>query len=558
MSPSGYGGPPQLSRLAVAGAGGMRVVFGADGEGMEAAELMVAGLRSFSGSADADVVGVLMTNDRPTVEVVLGALAAGVRLVSLPPPGRGADLEEYAALLRGIRERYELAEVVAADDLAVLLEGVGVPARAHSAMGRAPLAAPRAGGFELVQFTSGSTRQPRPVVLSDVALGANVTAMLEVVAPRPGDTLVSWLPLAHDMGLVGMLLTGLAAGAPEWTGGADVVLLDPRAFLRRPAAWVEALSRWDGTFTAAPDFAFWMAAQRGPRGGVDLSSLRCAIVGGEIVRADTLERFTAAFAGCGFDPVALCPAYGMAELGVAATLTPPAVLWRELAVDTLGLADDQVRPTRGHDGTVTRLVASGAPLPGYEVRARAPGAGVNGLTGPDRFDGSSGLVERLAVRGPSVGVDGTTGSSFAGDDGWFSTGDVGFVEEGGLYVCGRTDDWVVTHGRKLHAPTVEVAVGEVAGVRAGRVTAVGLPTGGWVVVAEPFGRSPLRSVEIAPLQREIRRVAVDTAAARPDEVVVVAPGSLPLTSSGKLQRNQVRARFLRGELVQVDPAATVT
>jgi fatty-acyl-CoA synthase len=295
--------------------------------------------------------------------------------------------------------------------------------------------------------------------------------------------------------------------------------------------WLEAISRWKGTFTAAPDFAFRMAVQRSLPGDLDLSALRCVIVGGEIVRADTLSAFTSVFCDHGFPSVAFCPAYGMAELGLAATLTPPDHEWRDVSVSSAALADQETRsPDRGE--AKTTLVASGTPLPGYAVAAGT----------------SDHRTGQIAVRGPSVGLDGITKRGLADANGWFSTGDTGFLVGDWLYVCGRADDYVVAHGRNIYAPAIEAAVGEAQGVRAGRVTVLDRPTGEWVIVAEPADISLLRGAAAKALLRDIRRAAVDVAQATPDDVVLVAPGDLPLTSSGKLQRSQVRRRLLMGEL----------
>lgn len=528
-----------LSRLVVDGGERFRLAFGVDATPVAVGDLVSAGEAMFSEQAEADRVGLLMTNDRPTVEVILGALATGSALVSLPLPGRGADLSAYASFVREVCEAQQISEIVVADEYADLLAGIGQPVRRHSERGSSPLAAPAGDGFRLVQFTSGSTGQPRPVVVDDARLGANVTAILSAVEPQREEAVVSWLPLAHDMGLVGMLLAGIAAGSRPWESAGDIVLLDPATFLRRPMTWLDALDRWTGTFTAAPDFGYRMAAHRARPDGLDLSPLRCAIVGGEIVRAETLTAFVDALRPGGLEATALCPAYGLAELGLAAAMTPPEQRWRALALSSAGLADDKVREARSGE-PVTTLVASGVPLHGYDITCGSPEAG----TAP------------IAVRGPSVGLDGRTGKGFAGDDGWFTTGDTGFVDDGGwLYVCGRTDDYLVAHGRNIYAPAVEAAVGEVDGVRPGRVTAVGLPSGEWAIVAESAERAPLSTEQAGALQREIRRSAVGVTTAKPDTVVLVQPGSLPLTSSGKLQRNHVRSLLVKDELAAIPRAA---
>jgi len=513
-----------------AGVDRARITFGPDGDRVSGSELLDRGAAHFAPDADGDAVGVIMTNDRPTVELVLGAVGVGARIVSLPLPGRGADLDDYVAVLRGACRAHDLSTIVVADEHAALLEPLELPVRRHSHLDGAPVGRPSETGFTLVQFTSGSTARPRPVILDDRALGANVDAILSVVQPRHGDVMVSWLPLAHDMGLVGMLLTGVAAVGPAWAGGADLVLLDPRQFLRRPATWLEVVSHWRGSFTAAPDFAFRMAVARRPSVPVDLGCLRCVIVGGEIVRAETLREFEQAFVASGFDPIAFCPAYGMAELGLAATMTPPDVHWQQAVVDTDALADDLVRPAG--KGATTALVASGPPLPGYDVRVG------------DEASDASASVRALSVQGPSLGIDGSSGARFGGTSGWYSPGDRGFLRDGWVHVCGRDDDYVVARGRNLYAPPIEAVVGAIEGVRSGRVTVVGQPDGTWVVVAEAT-KGSIEGHDRDHLRWEIRRAVVELAGAKPDDVVVLAPGSMPMTSSGKLQRGAVRAQLLR-------------
>jgi acyl-CoA synthetase (AMP-forming)/AMP-acid ligase II len=522
---------PLLSELVADGAERTRFVFGSLGAPVATGRLVDAGIGHFTADADADRVAVLLTNDRPTVEVVLGAITAGSVLVSLPLPGRGADVEAYASFVKDVCASHQIAEIVVADGYADLLEGLGVPVRRHSELGNRPLALAAAGQFQLVQFTSGSTGTPKPVVVDDVLLGANVAAILAVLQPQPGDAVVSWLPLAHDMGLVGMLLAGLVGGGSRWAGRGDIVLLDPTTFLRNPASWLEALDHWAGSFTAAPDFAFRLAARRPPATELDLSHLRCAIVGGEVVRAETLQTFVSALRQHGLRERALCPAYGMAEACLAVTMTSPEQDWRTRSVSMAALADGQVSEPRRDDDALV-LVSSGQPLPSYEVTCPSPDSGTG----------------TIAVRGPSIGIDGATGQGFADAAGWYAPGDTGFVDGGWLYVCGRSDDYIVAHGRNVYAPAVEAAISGVGGVRPGRVTAVDLHTGEWAVVVEPAGHEVPGTTQAETLSRSIRRAAVGVSSAKPDVVVIVAPGGLPLTSSGKLQRNLVRTRLVSGEL----------
>lgn len=525
---------PLLSSLVEDGLATARIAFGVDGQTVAAAALADAGSAVFSTNAPSGAVGILMTNDRPTVSVILGAIATGASIVSLPLPGRNANLSSYISFLTSVQASFGLQEIVVNDQVATVMSGAGLKVRSHSDLWARPVAAPASDGFQLVQFTSGSTASPKAVVLDDAALGANVASILDAVRPRRGDVAVSWLPLSHDMGLVGILLVGIAAAGHHWAEAGEIVLLDPAHFLRRPAIWLEAIHRWRGSVTASPDFGYRMATQPSPSGAFELTSLRCAIVGGEITRFETLLGFDAAYRHHGFSSTAFCPAYGMAELGLAATMTLPEEHWRSLRVSTLALAEGCVEvPDAGEPETT--VVGSGSPLPGYTVRCDAP----RGATGD------------ISVRGPSIGFDGTTGVSFAGSDGWYLTGDTGYADERSLYVCGRIDDYLVAHGRNLYAPAIEATLSEIDGVRAGRVAATGVPNGEWVIVAEPDSCGRLTAAESNSVRRAIRRAAVGIATAQPDEIVLVERGTLPLTPSGKLQRNEVRSRWLKDTLARL-------
>lgn len=521
-----------IADLVGAGLDGATIVIGVDGSPSAAAELAEAGARLYGHSAADSGVAAFLTNDRASVELILGAIVAGGRLVSLPLPARAADPLAFGAFVQAACATYGISTVVARDDVAALLGDIGVATRPHSMLGADPLAAPAPGGFELVQFSSGSTARPKGIALNGGVLGVNVSAILERVRPQPGDVTVSWLPLSHDMGLIGMLISSVAACSPLWVGKGTIVLLEPEAFLRSPRMWIEALDHWHGTFTAAPDFGYRVAAERRPSTSVNLRQLRCAIIGGDIVRADTLRGVLETFGDDGLDAHALCPAYGMAELGLAATMTPPSDLWRAEAVDVGALAGYiRSSPKDGTPGLT--MVASGNALDGYRIEVEAGAAEVG----------------QIRIFAPESGVDADTGSPLVGGDGAFETGDVGFMSgDGWLYVCGRGDDHLLAHGRNLYAPAVENAVSLLPGVRAGRVTAVGLPTGDWIVAVEWAARTPPTVQEALRLRQDVRRAAVSVASAAPSQVVLVAPGHLPMTGSGKVQRHEVRRRWVTGTL----------
>lgn len=518
-----------LARLLEDGLPGARLVFGVDGEPKAAEALAARGRHRFTPTASGAAVGALLTNDEPSVEVLLGAISAGARLVSLPLPPRAADVATYADALRAACRAHDVHRVVARDDVAALLEGIGIDALPHSRLDQEPLACPRTGGFDLVQSTSGSTGPAQPIVVDEEVLSQNIMAIVDRIRPQPGDATVSWLPLSHDMGLIGMLLTSLVSAADRWVGGGPVVLLRPEDFLRRPQLWLEALTRWRGTVTAAPDFGYRMATGRVP-GDLDLGPLRCAIVGGEVVRATTLRAAAEALGPAGLEAAALCPAYGLAEIGLAATITPPGEHWRERALDGRALADQRLEPPQGQRPATT-LAASGPPLAGYGVEVAAPRSGIGGLL----------VSAPVAGRRPG-------GRVLTDERGLVPTGDVGFLDDGWLYVCGREDDHVVVHARTLHAPSLEAAIADVGAVRSGRATVVGLAGGEWVVAAEVAVEVLASAVDRDAVERQVRRAAVAASGARPDHVVLLPPGALPMTSSGKVQRHEVRRRWLASAL----------
>lgn len=479
----------------------------------------------FSTAAPCSTVAAMLTNDRATAEVVLGAITTGSRLVSLPLPPRAADFTAYRAHIESIVRTFGIEEIVARDDAASLLAAIGLPARPHSALTRRPIASPSERGFELVQFTSGSTGNPKAIVLTDAALEANIRAVLGRIAPTDEDRVVSWLPLSHDLGLVAMFLAPIVGGGSTWAGGGDLMVMDPEQFLRNPPTWADSLSEHQGTITAAPDFALRMAASQPPSPPADLSRLRCLVIGGEIIRPDTLRTFTATFEEKGFNSTALSPAYGLAEVGVAVTLCAPEEHWtshRTAGAESAG-------PGRGREVPPFEVVACGPPISGYEVeteRSDAPGT--------------------IRIKGPSTGIDGLSGRSLADPDGWLTTGDAGTLRDGRLLVVGRHDDTIVVHGRNVFAPPIERTIGAMDGVRPGRVALTGLPSGGWIVALEV-----LRGTDAAQRARIRARVRSETASLagiRPDEIAILPPGALPMTASGKLQRRELQRRFVAGTL----------
>jgi len=494
-----------LRSLVLDGLDRSKLVFPSSGTTVDTLAALDAGVRRFHPGASTGVVAAMLTNDLPSVELVLGSIAAGATLVSIPLPGRAEAPEHYAAFVRNALDTTGAGSVIARDDIADLMGSVGIATVGHASLASdRPLAAPT-GDFELVQFSSGSTARPKAIRLSSATLTANITAILNRVQPRSGDVTISWLPLSHDMGLIGMLLSSLAATSSGWTDGGEIVLLEPERFLRQPGIWLDALHHWRGTFTAAPDFGYRLATTRPTTAALDLSPLRHAIMGGEVIRSATINAFEDRFAGSKLSPQAVAPAYGMAELGLAATMTRPSERW----ISTSHGASD--------------VVSSGTALDGYEIRISAD-------TG------------QIIIDAPALGNLANKPDTAAAVEGSLITNDTGFLSpDGHLFVTGRLDDILVVHGRNIPALELEATIGTIPGVRTGRVTAFTVPTGEWIIVAEPDPAVP--TTDIGPLVRGIRQAAVAASGVAPDTVALIRPGTLPMTSSGKPQRNEARTRW---------------
>jgi acyl-CoA synthetase (AMP-forming)/AMP-acid ligase II len=394
---------------------------------------------------------------------------------------------------------------------------------------------PRAGGdLALVQFSSGSTVDPKPVALSHAGLAAQVDSLVVLVGPTEMDVLVSWLPLYHDMGLIGCLL-----GAVSYPG--PLVLIPPEHFLARPALWLRAMARHRGTISAAPHFAYAFAADRvrdADLAGLSLASWRIALDGAEPVTTGALRRFADRFAPFGLDPGALMPVYGLSEASLAVTFSPPGRPPLAERVDPASLRSGRVTPGE------REVVSVGLPIPGVEVEVR----GEDGDALPERRLG------HIHVRGPSL-MQGYLGdpaaTSRAIRDGWLDTGDLGFHAGGELFVHGRAKDVVIVRGAN-HAPEeFEACLAAVEGLRPGCAVAVGfLPEGGdgeeLLLLAE---RTRAWRGDPDALAEVVREAVSSRTGVRPHTVRILEPGSLPRTSSGKMRRSEALRRFQAGKLL---------
>ncbi|TGD87159.1 fatty acyl-AMP ligase, partial [Mycolicibacterium sp. CH28] len=385
----------------------------------------------------------------------------------------------------------------------------------------------------LIQFSSGTTHDPKPVALTHRNLLFNLAAIADYFA---GDSLpapvgVTWLPLYHDMGLIGNLLTAFYLPRP-------LVLLPPELFLAVPAAWLRAISRHHGTVTAAPNFAFGLCLKRiqdEELAGVDLSSWRLCLNGAEMISADVQRRFGERFAHWGFDPAAFTPVYGLAEASLAVTFKPV-----NHPVTVLGVRRESLAAGGVVEPGTAELVSTGRPLAGVEIEIRDT----------DSHPVPDDRVGRIVVRAPSVMAgyfDRPDLSSEVLHDGWLDCGDLGFLHDGELFVCGRSKETVIIRGAN-HAPQdFEAALDGLAGVRVGCAVAVGyLPVDtGEEALAMLVETTP----DVPPgLAGDVAARVLQRTGIAVRHVELLAPGTLPRTSSGKLRRLEARSQWLTGTL----------
>ncbi len=509
----------------------------------------VGGSLTALGVERGDRVALIYPTGPEFFDAFFGTLLAGGVPTPLYPPVRLGRLEEYsrrtAAMLRAAGARLVLAD----PRVRRLLGRAVEPARPQLgclALGELPDPRPRPGtGFDpdslaLVQFSSGTTVDPKPVALAHRALVAQAR-ILNGVWPQPVgrtvDSGVSWLPLYHDMGLVGCVLPALEAPG-------TLTLIPPEVFVARPAIWLRTLSRHRATISPAPNFAYGLCVEKirdQEMEGVDLSCWRVALNGAEPVAPSVLRAFIERFSRWGFRAEALTPVYGLSEAALAVTFSAVDEPFTARRFDREALAAS-ARAELTDDGL--ELVSVGRPLPGFELRIA-------------ESDGGScppGHIGRVLVRGPSL-MEGYLGMAEATAevmvDGWLDTGDLGFLIEGELYLTGRAKDLLVLRGENRAPSEVEAAVDGVPGVRTGCAVAVSwLPEGGdgeRLLVLVEARRA--QGVEDYPeMGRECARRILVACGLVPDRVEVLPPGSLPRTSSGKLRRQEALRRFLAGEL----------
>jgi len=520
------------------------------------ARSVAGGLRE-RGVRRGDTVALMLPTGFDFLRSFQGILIAGAIPVPIYPPARLDRLEEYArrqaAILADAGVKLLITIARAKPIAAMLRAGVASLAQVATAdelmqMG-ASWANPEGGAGDpaFIQYTSGSTGHPKGVLLTHANLLANIRAIRAGLEARPTDVGVSWLPLYHDMGLIGSWLFCMTEGLP-------IALLSPLAFLSRPERWLWTIHERRGSLSAAPNFAYELCVKRIPEQaleGLDLSSWRCALNGAEPVNPETLERFARRFAPCGLRRDALMPVYGLAENSVGLCFPPPG---RAPRVDRVARAAfalaGRAEPAAASDPNPLRFVSVGRALPEHEVRI----VDVAGNDAPER------TIGRLIFRGPSMTAgyfhkpEATAAMTVAG--GFLDSGDLAYQADGEVFISGREKDLIIKAGRNLVPQEIEEVAASVEGIRKGCVVAFGaqneaLATESLVVVAETReGDASARDALIAAVTERV----ADSVGAPPDAVVLVPPGAVPKTSSGKIRRQETKQRYLSGALGQ--PART--
>ena len=518
------------------------------------AQAVAAGLRE-ERLEPGDAVAIMLPTGAEFFYAFLGALLAGCIPTPIYPPLRRAQIEDHlrrqAGILRNARalvliaskETRLFARIVRA--LAPELRHVVTVEELRRPTAEEPRFMLHGDDLALLQYTSGSTGDPKGVMLTHANLLANIRAIGQIFRATPDDVVVSWLPLYHDMGLIGNWLGSLYHACP-------VVVMSPLAFLARPERWLWAIHRYRGTLSAGPNFAYELCVRKIEESlleGLDLGSWRMAGNGAEEISPITLESFCERFAPYGLRREAVTPMYGLAENAVVLTSTP---LGRGPLIDRIlrkSLASSgRAVPAGDSREPAAEFVSCGLPIPGHEVRI----VGESGLELGEREEG------RLEFRGPSA----TSGYLRNPDktrelvhDGWLDSGDLAYIAGGEIHVTGRIKDVILRAGRNLYPDEIEAAVAEVTGVRRGRVAAFGhrdpaSGTEGLVVIAETKQRDPARRKEIRDGIRDIVAAITDLP---PDDILLARPGTILKTASGKIRRAACHKLYAAGRTGRPPP-----
>jgi len=501
------------------------------------------------GIAPGETVAIMLPTGLDFFYAFFGILIAGAVPVPIYPPARPSQIEDHLRRQAGILANARVRVLITVDEakpLAIFLKAKVKQLDYVESVADIREAVPpdvawpviNAGDLAFIQYTSGSTGNPKGVVLTHANLLANVRAMGQALEAVSTDVFVSWLPLYHDMGLIGAWMGSLYHAV-------KLVVMSPLTFLSRPERWLWAIHHYRGTLSAAPNFAFELCQKRikdADIEGLDLSSWRVAANGAEPVIPSTICTFSQHFAKYGFRPEAISPVYGLAEASVGLAFPPVGrgPLIDRIRRNTFATSREAI-PAAADDDNVLEFPACGQPLPGHEIRV----VDNTGRELPERREG------RLQFRGPSC-TSGylrnpeATKELFDGD--WLDSANYAYLHGGDIFLTGRAKDIIIKAGRNIYPQEIERAVGELDGVRAGCVAVFGSndPRSGTerlVIMAET---RETNSTAQADIRRRVEQAATDILGLPPDDVALVPPQAVLKTSSGKVRRDASRIAYETG------------
>lgn len=493
-----------------------------------------------------DRVAIILPEPDGFILSFIGALTGGIVPVPMYPPLTLAKMEAYGETVRHILKASGAKVLITCAGLKDMLEEHLIAANDQGAEVRIVLDSELEGPVEarpsppcevtlddlaFLQFTSGSTRKPKGVMVSHRNLSTNAhSIMFDGLAANSRDKGVSWLPLYHDMGLIGFVIAPIYAQV-------QVMFLPTMSFIRRPSTWLDAIDRFRGTITFAPNFAYQLctrAVSERQSKDWDLSCLKAAGCGAEPIQPDALRNFLGRFAQNGLSPRAILPCYGLAEATLAVSFASLDGTMRTDRVDAAAMKKGEARPT--HAPGALEVVSCGKPFPRHEIRV----VGDDGTVQPDR------QVGELWLRGPCV----THGyfeqpeesADVFTEDGWLRTGDLGYVADGEMYICGRVKDLIILNGKNYYPQDIERIVSQVRGIRHDQCVAFSRLNGEGaeecVIVAEVRQTDDKQELLKTVTQKVRTELGVSVA-----EVVLIKRNTLPKTSSGKVRRLETKQRL---------------